>query len=311
MQTITSVPGKWTFVLGPDETPVASVRPGETFTVETADAFCDRIVSADQDLVEVVTIPYGNPVTGPIFVEGAEKGDTLALTLHSIEPTRDYGVSCIYPGFGGLCGSSFTRMLHEPLPPRLMIHPIRDGEITFSEELDIPSIPCATFYGTIGTAPELGAVPSVSPGPHGGNMDVPDVCAGNTLYLPVEVEGALLSMGDGHAAQGDGEICGSAVEVPTRGTITADLIKGQAISTPRIESSDYLMVIGNARPLEDATRIAFVELILWLEAEYGFERLMAYQLCSSVARVRLGNVVDSLYSAVAKFPKRYIPRSHR
>ncbi len=307
MQTIAADPEKWSFVLGPYEEPVARVRPGETFAVETADAFCNRVVSADQDITKVLTMPYGNPVTGPIYIEGAEKGDTLALTIHSIEATRDYGVSCIYPESGGLCGTSYTRMLNDPLPARLMLHPIRNGEITFSEELDIPPLPYAPLYGTIGTSPEQGAISSIWPGPHGGNMDVPDVCPGNTLYLPVYVEGAFLFVGDGHAAQGDAEICGSGIEIPTKGTITANLIKGQAIATPRVESPEHIMAIGNARPLEDATRIAFVELVLWLEAEYGIERLVAYQLCSAVAQVRVGNMVDPLYSVAAKFPKRYLP----
>jgi amidase len=119
----------------------------------------------------------------------------------------------------------------------------------------------------------------------------------------------LLYIGDGHAAQGDGEVCGVATEIPTRGTITVCLIKGHAVATPRVESDEYLMTIGSARPMEDAARIAFYELVMWLETEYGIERLTAYQLCSQVAKVRLANMVDIQYSVVAKFPKRYLPRS--
>ncbi|MCH8207191.1 MAG: acetamidase/formamidase family protein, partial [Chloroflexi bacterium] len=176
-----------------------------------------------------------------------------------------------------------------------------------SDQLAIAPIPCEPFYGTIGTAPELEAISSLAPGFHGGNMDAADVCPGNTVFLPVHVPGALLYVGDGHAAQGDAEVCGVAVEVPTRGTMTAQLIKGRAIATPRVESDDYIMTVGSARPMEDAARIAFYELVMWLEADYGIERLMAYQLCSQVARVRLANMVDILYSIVAKFPKRYLP----
>ena len=98
-----------------------------------------------------------------------------------------------------------------------------------------------------------------------------------------------------------------ATEIPTRGVLTANLIKGKAVSTPRVVSDDYIMTIGSARPMEDAARIAFYELVMWLEAEYGIERLTAYQLCSQVARVRLANMVDILYSVVAKFPVRYLP----
>ena len=309
MQTITNEPGKWSYVIGPYREPVATVKLGETFVVETADAFENKIDSPDADIARLIVLPYVNPLVGPIYVEGAEKGDTLALTIHSIEVTRDYGVSVLIPEFGGLCGTAFTRMLNKPLPPRVMLHPIRDGEITFSENLAIPGIPYEPFYGTIGTAPEVEAISSLAPGFHGGNMDAADVCPGNTVYLPVNVPGALIYVGDGHAAQGDAEVCGVATEIPTRGTFTANLIKSKAITTPRVESDEFIMTIGSARPMEDAARIAFYELVMWLESEYGIERLMAYQLCSQVARVRLANMVDVLYSVVAKFPKRYLPRT--
>ena len=309
MQRIANEPGQRAYVIGPYRDPVATVEPGETFVVETADAFENKIDSPGADITKLIVLPYVNPLTGPIHVRGAEKGDTLAVTIGPIEVTRDYGVSALIPEFGGLCSTVFTRTLNPPLPPRVMLHPIRDGQLTFSEALDIPPIPYEPFYGTIGTAPELEAISSLAPGFHGGNMDAADVCPGNTIYLPVNVPGAMLHVGDGHAAQGDAEVCGVAAEIPTRGTLTVDLVKGQTIGTPRIESPEYIMTVGSARPMEDAARIAFYELVLWLEAEYGIERLMAYQLCSQVARVRLANMVDILYSVVAKFPKHYLPRT--
>ncbi len=308
MQTVTNPPNEWAYVIGPYAEPVATVNAGDTFAVETADAFENKIDSPKADITRLITLPYVNPLTGPIYVEGAEKGDTLAVTIHSIEVTRDYGVSALIPEFGGLCSTIFTRTLNQPLPPRVMIHPIRDGQVTFSEELDIPAIPYEPFYGTIGTAPELEAISSLAPGFHGGNMDAADTCPGNTVYLPVNVTGALLHVGDGHAAQGDAEVCGVATEIPTRGIMTVEVISGRAIATPRVESEDYIMTVGSARPMEDAARIAFYELVMWLESDYGLERLTAYQLCSQVARVRLANMVDVLYSVVAKFPKRYLPR---
>jgi acetamidase/formamidase len=309
MQTIANKPGDWAYVIGPYKEPVATVKPGETFVVETMDAFENRIDSPDADITKIITLPYVNPLTGPIFVEGAEKGDTISLTIESIEVTRDYGVSALIPEFGGLCGTTFTRTLNPPLPARVMLHPIRNGEITFSENLAIATIPYEPFYGTIGTAPEIEAISSLAPGFHGGNMDAPDICPGNTVYLPVSVAGALLHIGDGHAAQGDAEVCGVATEIPTRGTMTVNLIKDRAIATPRVESDEFIMTIGSARPMEDAARIAFYELVMWLESEYGIERLTAYQLCSQIAKVRIANMVDILYSVVAKFPKRYLPRN--
>ena len=309
MRTITNAPGDFAYVIGPYRSPVATVAPGETFGVETADAFENKIDAPDADLLSLIVLPFVNPLTGPIYVRGAEQGDTLRVTIHSIEVTRDYGVSCLIPEFGGLCGTTFTRTLNAPLPPRVMLHPIRDGAVTFSEALDIAPIPLEPFYGTIGTSSELEAISSLAPGFHGGNMDAADVCPGNTIHLPVNVPGALLHIGDGHAAQGDAEVCGVATEIPTRGVLSVDLIKGQSIATPRVESDEFLMTIGSARPMEDAARIAFYELVGWLEADYGLERLTAYQLCSQVARVRLANMVDIQYSVVAKFPKRYLPRS--
>ena len=309
MQTIINEPGDFSYVIGPYKTPVATVQPGEAFIVETLDAFENRIDSPDADIASIITLPYVNPLTGPIYVEGAEKGDTITVSIQSIEVTRDYGVSCLIPEFGGLCGTLFTRTLNEPLPPRVMLHPIADNGVTFSPDLDIAPIPLEPFYGTIGTAPELEAISSLTPGFHGGNMDAADVCPGNTIHLPVNVPGAHLYIGDGHAAQGDGEVCGVATEIPTRGTLTIGLIKGHLVATPRVESDEFLMTIGSARPMEDAARIAFYELVMWLETDYGMERLTAYQLCSQVARVRLANMVDVQYSVVAKFPKRYLPRS--
>jgi acetamidase/formamidase len=295
-------------VIGPYQEPIARVTPGETVQISTLDAFGNLIDSPDLDLTDIIQLPFVNPCTGPIYVEGAEPGDTLAVTIDSIEITRDYAVSCLIPEFGGLCGTPFTRVLNVPLPQRIMLHSLDATEMVYDPNLNILPIPVEPFYGTIGTSPSLEAISTLSPGFHGGNMDAADICPGNTVYLPVNVPGALLVLGDGHAAQGDGEVCGVAAEVPTTGTLTIDVIKNRVTSTPRVESDDFIMSIGSARPMEDAARIAFYDLVTWLATDYGFERLEAYQLCSQVAKVRLANMVDILYSVVAKFPKRYLIR---
>jgi acetamidase/formamidase len=307
MQSITNKPANWSYVIGPYKDPVASVKSGEIFQIETLDAFGNKVDSSTSDITKLIQMPFVNPLTGPIYVEGAEKGDSLAVTINSIETTRDYGVSAIIPEFGGLCATPLTRTLNEPLPPRVMIHPLEDNSVIFSKDLNIAPIPYEPFYGTIGTAPELEAISSLSPGNHGGNMDAADVCPGNTIILPVNVEGGFLYVGDGHAAQGDAEVCGVATEIPTVGILKVDLIKGLLLRNPRVESDEFIMTIGSARPMEDAARIAFYELIMWLESDYGIEKLVAYQLCSQVARVRLANMVDTLYSVVAKFPRKYLP----
>ena len=307
MQKISTSPETSVFVIGPYNEPVARVRTGEKVTIETLDAFGNKITSPDDDITQIISLPFVNPLTGPIYVEGAEKGDTLVVTIHDINMTRDYGVSALIPDFGGLCGTVFTRTLQEPLPAKVMLHPINEEGIVFSENLKIPAIPYEPFYGTIGTAPEIEAISSLAPGFHGGNMDAADVCPGNKILLPVNVPGAMFHIGDGHAAQGDGEVCGVATEIPTRGTLTFEVIKSKTIGTPRIESDRFLMAVGSARPMEDAARIAFYELILWLEQDFGIDRITGYQLCSQVSRVRLANMVDIQYSVVAKFPKKYLP----
>ena len=310
MQIITNHVSGSAYVIGPYKNPVANVKSGEIFQIQTLDAFGNKVTSSTSDITKLIQMPFVNPLVGPIYVEGAEKGDALAINIISIETSRDYGVSAIIPEFGGLCATPLTRTLNDPLPPKVMIHPIKDNSIIFSKDLDIAPIPYEPFYGTIGTSPELEAISSLSPGSHGGNMDAADVCPGNTIILPVNVEGGFLYIGDGHAAQGDAEICGVATEIPTTGTLKIDLIKRLSLRNPRVESNEFIMTIGSARPMEDAARIAFYKLIMWLESDYGIEKLVAYQLCSQVARVRLANMVDTLYSVVAKFPKKYLPRKN-
>ena len=139
-------------------------------------------------------------------------------------------------------------------------------------------------------------------------MDVPDVRPGNTIRLPVSVEGAYFYTGDAHAAQGDGELCGVACEMTARVRLRLTVEKGRPVAWPRIESDTELMAVGSARPMEDAARIAWVELIDWLVADYGFDRLEAYQLLTHAGRLRVGNMVDPQYSVVAKIDAPLPPR---
>jgi len=170
-------------------------------------------------------------------------------------------------------------------------------------------VPARSFIGTIGVSPAFEAISTITPGRHGGNMDVPDVCVGNTLYLPVAVEGALLGLGDVHAVQGDGEICGTAVEVSSKVTLKVELERNKKLDWPRIESKDEIMTVCSSRPLEEAVRLAFLELIKWLETDYDFERYDAYAFLSLAAKARIAQVVDPLFTAVAKLPKKMLPKS--
>jgi amidase len=294
---------RYSYVFSPYAEPIASVRPGETLDIYTEDAFESRVQSTSDLPTKVLDFPKVNPQTGPIYVEGAEKGDTLAVEILEIEPTRDFVVSAFIPYFGGLTSTDRTALLNDPLPERVFIYPLRDGAIELPRGISVPYEP---FLGTLATSPEIEAISTLVPGPFGGNMDVADVCPGNVVRLPVSVEGAYLYTGDAHAAQGDGELCGVACEMTARVRLRLELQKGNTIAWPRIESDTELMAVGSSRPMEDAARIAWMELIRWLAADYGFEPLEAYQLLTQAGRMRVGNMVDPQYSLVAKLEKRYL-----
>jgi amidase len=308
--TVEVVPQDYSYVFNPYRESIAQVKLKERVTIHTNDAFESRITKKE-DLPSraLATAKFLNPQTGPIYVEGAEPGDTLAIHIESIEPTRDFAVSVLIPYFGGLTSTNFTRTLQDPLPERVWIWKLIDGgNNLLNEELGL-KLPWEPFLGTLAVAPELEAISALSPGPFGGNMDVPDVKPGNTVYLPVWNSGALLYTGDCHARQGQGELCGVAMEITSKVTVVFDVIKDKAIEWPRIESDEAIMVVGSARPMEDAARIANTELILWLEHEYGYDRWDAYQLLTQAGGLYVGNMVDTTYSLVASIDKKHLGRS--
>lgn len=300
-------PDSYSYVFSPYREPAARVKPGQKVVVHCNDAFESRIQSVDDvPSVALAGAKFLNPQTGPIFVEGAEPGDTLAVHIEDIEATRDFAVSCLIPYFGGLTSTSVTRTLQAPLEEKVWIWRLKDGSLR-CDELGV-TLPWQPFMGTLAVAPDLEAITTLAPGPFGGNMDVPDVCPGNTVYLPVWNEGALFYTGDTHARQGQGELCGVALEITSRATFVFDVIKDSPITWPRIESPDRIMTVGSARPMEDAARIAYAELVLWLEADYGWPRLDAYELLTQAGNLYVGNMVDTTYSLVASVEKRYASR---
>ena len=299
----------WTFG-GVD--PVMKVKPGDVLEVWTDDCFGGLVESVD-DLPSKKITAF-NPQTGPFYVEGAEPGDTLALHFVSIEPSRDWAVSTTFPLFGALTSTTRTVTLQDPLPElvwrydvdreRRIVHfEARRGDFT----TDLPLDP---MHGTVGVAPAGGeARSSLVPDAHGGNMDTPEMRAGTTCYLGVNVDGALFSLGDGHCRQGEGETCGVAVEAAMDTVLIVELIKGRLTPWPRLEDDEHIMSTGSARPLEDAFRIAQGDLVHWLAEEHGLETLDAYQLVSQISESPVANVCDPNYTFVAKAPKRYLPSS--
>ena len=250
---------------------------------------------------------------GPIAIEGAEPGDTLVVEVLKVRPNRDTAVSTQGGGFGALVPDGGTAFLNHPFPEGRYVWRLDRERMTGTVDLPGSKMKTATIalrpmLGRVAVAPEgHEQFGGLWPGPFGGNMDAADVRAGTTVYLPVFHQGALFYFGDGHAAQGDGEACGSGLETSMEVAFRFGLLKKKAIAWPRLEDAEHLMVAGSARPLTDAFRIAFVELVEWLVSEHGFDRADAYQLLSQVAVVRVANVVDPLYTVVAKFPQRYLP----
>ena len=299
----------YSYVFSPYRDPVAHVRPGQRVVIHTNDAFESRITSrTDIPSQALKGAKFLNPQTGPIYVEGAEPGDTLAVRIESIEPTRDYAVSCLIPFFGGLTSTATTRTLQDPLPEKVWLWRITGHGTLVNPDLNV-ELDWQPFMGTFAVAPDLEAISSLALGPFGGNMDVPDVRPGNVVYLPVWNPGALFYTGDCHARQGQGELCGVALEITAKVTVVFEVIKDHPIQWPRIESADAIMVVGSAKPMEDAARIANAELIQWLEAEYGVDRLDAYQLLTQAGKLYVGNMVDTTYSLVASIEKKYLRKS--
>jgi acetamidase/formamidase len=290
---------------------VATLRPGDTLVVSTEDCFGGAVKSVDDLPSQVCVFPYLNPVTGPFHVEGAEPGDTLALHFASITPARDHAFSSTFPLFGALTSTHTTATLQPPLEERVWRYDIdlAAGVVRYQARMSGHTIelPLDPMHGTVGVAPASFEVRStLVPDAHGGNMDTPELRAGTTLYLGVNVPGGLFALGDGHARQGEGEVCGVAVEAAMTTTLVVDLIKGVSTPWPRIESDSHIMSTGSARPLEDAYRISQHDLVTWTAELTGLDTLDAYQLISQAGQAPIGNVCDPNYTVLGKLDKRYL-----
>lgn len=251
---------------------------------------------------------------GPIYVDGATRNDMLVVRIRRVRPNSDLAAAQLYSDFGGLATESRVRMLNDPIPPRRYLWRLdRQRNIATTELPDsrmrTVTIDLQPMLGRIAVAPRgQEAFSGLWPGDFGGNMDAPELREGTTVYLPIFHDGAYLYFGDGHARQGEGEIAGTGLETSMDVILEIDVIKGKTIDWPRLEDENYIMVVGSARPLMDAFRLAHVELIEWLVSDYGFGKWDAYALMGQVAESTVANVVDPLYSVVAKFPKRFLPR---
>ncbi len=276
-------------------TPVARIAPGESVEFEVFEASGGQL-GADSSVATLERLDFGriNPVTGPVFIEGAEPDDILKVTLLSFAPSG-WGWTANIPGFGLLADDFRAPALHIWTYDASRLTPALFGSAA--------RVPLKPFTGTIGVAPAAAGLHSIVPPRRvGGNMDVRDLSAGSQLFLPVEVAGALFSLGDTHAAQGDGEVCGTAIESPMRVALRFDLIKQTPLSFPRfttpgpvtshLDAKGYEVTTGIGPDLMEAARAAVRSMIDLLTRRHGMAAVDAYMLCSVCADLRISEIVD-------------------
>lgn len=300
--------------------PALRVAPGETFELETEDASVGYFQTEQDKAIPALrpgwdrSPPLVNPIVGPVFVEGAERGDTLVVHIQDVL-VEDFSWIAVGPRRGPLgestrwpelSGDYTTKIFrHEPGPSGTN----RDGTLHFSDRIAWPITP---FVGTIGVAPDREVFSSADgQGPWGGNLDIRDVAPGNRIHLPVSHPGALLYLGDVHASQGDTEFTGTAAETNATVRLSVELIKGKSVPWLRIEKPDAIVSVHAVRPLEVAVETATVQLIDWLVTDYGYTPTDAYCLVSTCPDFRI-NVYQMCrlgrlsYVAGAEIARRYL-----
>ncbi|NHJ46188.1 MAG: acetamidase [Asgard group archaeon] len=271
--------------------PVLTIKSGDTVIFECRDAF-NQVIKKPEDLPINFDMNRINPATGPVFVEGAEPGDTLEVHILDIK-LADQGACCIIPNFGFLA-PEFPN-------PWTRIIPIKDGFAEFGEGVKIPVDP---FPGTLIVAPPEGSHGTLIPKEYGGNMDSKACRVGTTVYLPIFVDGALFGVGDVHAVQGDGEVCGTAVEIDAEVAIKLVVNKQKKINRPHYETDDYYMTTAWAETTDEAAKIALRDMIDWLVTNKGLTREEAYALCSCTVDLRVSQFVDVTPGVRAVLPKK-------
>ena len=299
--------------------PLLHVRPGETFEIETWDASTgffkstsDKAIPGKRPGFDKVP-PLANPIAGPVFLEGAERGDTLVINLESItvEPMSWIAIG---PRRGPLGESTRWPELSSEYTTKVFRHTpgpsgtTRDGTLHFSDKISWPITP---FIGTIGVAPDREVTTSLDgQGEWGGNLDIRDVCPGHRILLPIHHPGALFYLGDVHASQGDTEFTGTAAETQSTVRLSLELIKGKRIPWMRIDKPNSIVSVHANRPLEVAVETATVNLIAWLVEEHGFTATDAYCLVSTCPDFRINvyqmcKIAKLSFVAGAELPKRY------
>jgi amidase len=275
---------------------------GATIVTKTLDARGHD--QQDQKVAE-----RGNPLTGPFYIEGAEPGDTLEVTIDKAYPNREFGWTRTVVAAHVVDPSYVTQVQSDVDLARWRMD-LEAGTGTLIEpqtSLTGTALPLAPMLGCLGVAPSRRqAISSATSAAHGGNMDYRGLMAGTTVYFPVFEPGALLFVGDGHAVQGDGEIIGTGIEISFDVELTVRVHKGKEIGWPRGENDEYIFTMGNARPLDQALQHATTEMMRWLQSDYGMDVMGASILLGQCVVYEVGNVFDPAYTMVCKVPKRWL-----
>ncbi|MFM9974035.1 MAG: acetamidase/formamidase family protein [Beijerinckiaceae bacterium] len=291
--------GNIKYALSGNDPFVASVDPGQTFTVECAININDGTIRhiGQQLTAADVTLPFVNGAAGPIEIRGAKPGDMLTVEILDMK-LEGLGFTALWPGIGMF--PDWVRRLEFGLHTRVV--EVSGGVVHWSDKVKIPVRP---MIGVMGVAPVHGAVLTVDNGPHGGNLDVQEITIGNKVMLRVQKDGAHFFAGDCHAVQGDGECNGmGAIEIAAVLTLSAHLAPAPGrLNHPRIETPTHICTLGCARPLEDAMRIAFEEMVYWLEDEWNIPAPEAYMLLGQIAEARCTQVVNPKYTYICKVDK--------
>jgi len=293
-------PTRYHRTLGPHE-PVLHIADGDTVFTTTVDA-------SGRDASGAAVTPGGNPQTGPFYVDGAEPGDTVEMHLEQLIPNRETGWSStnLAPNVvDPLYAMQLTR--REQAEWRIDLEAGTASLITPSTRLGKLAVVLAPMLGCFGVAPRgEQAISTGTSAEHGGNMDYRGFVAGVTVYFPVFAPGALIHVGDGHAAQGDGEIVGTGIEISFDVQFSVRVLKGWTINWPRGENADYIFTVGNARPLDQALQHATTEMMRWLQADYRLDAGEAGTLLGQCVEYDLGNVFDPAYTMVCKVAKKFL-----
>lgn len=293
--------GEVKYTLSAAHEPLLTVKPATRLRIETELNIGDVLHSVNDTFEpSMIRLPYLNGATGPIAVEGANPGHVLICDIEQIE--------LVPPGFTALmprAGPFLDWIRRRGFGVHSRVVDVHDGEIIWDDHRRIPVAP---MVGGIGTAPLLEAISTIDCGPHGGNLDVQEIRPRTRVFLPIAVEGALFFLGDCHAVQGDGELCGfGAIEIRTHTTVRLDIAPAPpAMRWPRIETETHIGAIACARPLEDAFRLSVEELVTWMVIDYGFDEPGAILLLGQVAEARCTQLTNPKYTYITKIHKQYL-----